>query len=392
MRDEMAALTAAGLWRPLGLRESPPVAGMIQLDGVQYINFGSSDYLGLAASEPVVSAVMHFVGQLGWGSGSSPLISGRGALQRRLEDELADFLSAEAALIFPTRFAANVGTISSLAREAAIFVDESRHPSIDDGCLLSDGAIHIYRHNDVDHLSALMKSEVACRRKLVVAEGLSGSRGDFAPLNQLVELAEQFNAMLLVDEAHSLGLFGECGRGACERLGVTSSVDVRTGSLDTSLGGFGGFVAGSEGTIQWIASHARPYMFSAAPPDVMAAASLAALEIIRTQPERRDKLICNAERLRGQLQEHGFDVEKTISPVISIPAASVASCRELHDSLKRLGCFVPALQASVDDPGDCWLRISVSTDHTPQHFRALINALNHAAELGGLTQPNWEAI
>jgi 8-amino-7-oxononanoate synthase len=164
---------------------------------------------------------------------------------------------------------------------------------------------------------------------------------------------------------------------------VTSGVDVRTGSFDAAFGGFGGFVAGSESTIQWIAAHARPYKFSTAPPDVMAATSLAALDAIRMQPERRDRLICNAELLRRKLGELGFDVAKTISPVITIPAASVASCLEVHELLKRRGCFVPAIQASVDDPGEWRLRISISTDHTQLHFRSLIAALNDAIQQDG---------
>ena len=290
--DELDTLSGQGLLRELQTRESPPVAGMVQLDGVALVNFGSNDYLGLAADERLIDAVKHCSGQHGWGAGGSSLVNGRGTLHRRLEQEIARFKKTEAALLFPTGFAANVGAVTSLVgRGDTVFSDELNHASLIDGCRLSGASIHVYRHHDTSHLAELLQAASGAGRRLIVTDSVFSMNGDVAPLDALAELAEQYEAMLLVDEAHACGVLGHCGRGACEQLAVESRVDLQVGTLSKAFGSLGGYIAGSDELIQWICNRARTYMFSTAQPEAISAASLAALEIVQADAPRRLRVL-----------------------------------------------------------------------------------------------------
>ena len=215
--EELDSLDAAGLRRRLRVREGPQAGSEIVLDGQRFVNFSSNDYLGLAA-RCLVPAVAESLDQVGWGSGASPLITGRGCLHARLEQQIAEFEGTQAALLFPSGFAANVGTISALVdRGDVVFSDAKNHASIIDGCRLSGARIQVYPYGDVRYLNKMMRQAAGFRRRMIVTDTVFSMDGDLAPLVELADLAEKYDATLMVDEAHATGVFGQSGRGVCGR-------------------------------------------------------------------------------------------------------------------------------------------------------------------------------
>ena len=374
--DALADLDRRGLRRQLLVRETAQRGDAVKIDGRMLVNFGSNDYLGLAADERVVSAVGNALDAAGWGAGASPLVTGRADLHAQLEAALARFEETEAALLFPTGYAANVGAITALAGKGdAIFSDELNHASIIDGCRLSGAAVHIYRHCDLNHLAQLLRQSASFRRKLIVTDSLFSMHGDLAPLVGLADLAAQYSAMLMVDEAHATGVFGARGRGLCEQVGVEDSVQIRIGTLSKALGSHGGFVAGPRTLIDWLANRARPYFFSTAAPAATAAAGLAALRLVESQPERRRLLLEKSAWLPHRLAEHGLIPAAAGSQIIPVilgdPDRTMAAAAEL----RRRGFFVPGIRPPSVPPGQSLLRISLTSSHTQEQLEQLLAAL-----------------
>jgi 8-amino-7-oxononanoate synthase len=378
--DALANLDARGLRRTLAVRQSRQVGDRIEIDRQSLVNFGSNDYLGLASDPRVSAAVLAELGEQGWGTGASPLVTGRSSLHAELEKQLAEFEGTEAALLFSTGFAANVGTIAALVEKGdAVFSDALNHATIIDGCRLSGAAIRIYRHADMTHLGELLRSESSFRRRLIVTDSLFSMGGGLAPLKELASLAGDFRAMLMVDEAHATGVFGKLGRGLCEELGIERQVSIRVGTLSKALGGLGGFVAGSQRLIDWLANRARSYGFSTAAPAAAAAAGIQALEIVRTEPMRRQRLLDLAASMRRQLTAQSFDCSQARSQIIPVilgnPDRAVAAALEL----RRQGFFVPAIRPPSVPTGRSLLRISLTYLHTEQQVAGLVAALAEVA-------------
>lgn len=376
LSDALEDLDRLSLRRQAIERESPQRGDQILIAGKAFINFGSNDYLGLAADSRVSQAVSLALGESGWGSGASPLVTGRGRLHARLEEHLAIFEGTQAALLFSTGFAANVGAISALVGVAdAVFSDAKNHASIIDGCRLSGATIRVYRHGDVDHLRDLLSATHISRRRLIVTDSLFSMDGDLAPLPQIAELAREHAAMLLVDEAHATGVFGANGRGVCEQLGVDDGVHIRVGTLSKALGSSGGFVAGSRPLIDWLANRARPYVFSTAMPEPMAAAGLEGLRLVAEEPARRSSLLRDASRLRDRLSAAGLNVGASQSQIIPIRLGDPQQAMDAAKALREKGLFVPGIRPPTVPEGESLLRISLSWLHSPEHQDQLIEAL-----------------
>ncbi|MGI8980607.1 MAG: 8-amino-7-oxononanoate synthase [Pirellulaceae bacterium] len=373
--DALADLDRRDLRRTLLTRESPQRGDRIELGGRALANYGSNDYLGLASDERLRAAVKSAISDRGWGSGASPLVTGRGSLHRALEAELARFEGTESALLFSTGFAANVGAIASLVgTEDIIFSDAKNHASIIDGCRLSGAQIQIYKHRDVDDLrQSLAVSRHG--RKLIVTDTLFSMDGDLAPLPRIAELAREHGAMLLVDEAHATGVFGKEGRGVCEHLGVEDGVHIRVGTLSKGLGSSGGFVAGSQALIDWLANRARPYVFSTAMPEAMAAAGLAAIRAVQEEPFRRQELLQRATALREQLTSHGLQIGRSESQIIPVILGSPARTMQTAAQLRQAGYFVPGIRPPSVPEGESLLRISLSWLHQPAQLDSLAQTL-----------------
>ena len=372
---ELGVLEAGGLRRVLTVRQSPQRA-VLMIDGKRYANFGSNDYLGLAAG-PLDEVVASAVRRVGCGSGASPLVTGRGSLHAELEARLAAFEGTEAALLFPTGYAANVGTVSALVGPGdVVFSDAKNHASIVDGCRLSRAATVVYRHGDAHDLACKLDEHTGYRRRLIVTDGLFSMDGDWAPLGELADLAGRHEAMLMVDEAHATGVFGAGGRGVAEHLGVEARIPIRVGTLSKALGSHGGFVVGSRRLIDWLSNRARTYVYSTAAPEALAAAGLEALRIVAEEPWRRRQLLERAEWLRDQLRRRGWNVGSSRSQIIPLFVGDPREAAQLSAALRGHGYWVPAIRPPSVPPGESLLRLSLSHEHDAALLEGFLGALD----------------
>jgi 8-amino-7-oxononanoate synthase len=375
--DELAALAAQDLLRQLPLHQGEQGA-VLEVNGRSLVNFGSNDYLGLAADPRLIDVAMQATQCEGWGAGASPLVVGRSESHRRLEVGLAEFEQTEAALLFSSGFAANVGAITALVgRGDAVFGDQLNHASLIDGCRLSRADSYVYPHSDVGQLAELLKQSLTknYRRRLIVTDSLFSMDGDLAPLVEIAALAEQYDCMLLIDEAHATGVFGEQGRGVAQFLGCDQGVHVRVGTLSKALGSAGGFVSGPRNLIDWLANRARPYVFSTASPPAVSAAALAALEIVRDEPQRRRSLLHRAAALRENLRAQGWQIGLSASQIIPIMIGESARALALSANLREQGLLVPAIRPPSVPAGEARLRLSLSAGHSDEMIERLEHAL-----------------
>lgn len=382
--DELARLDADGLRRRPATRLGPQGAAIrIEAEddppgGVELINFGSNDYLGLAG-DPRLAAAAHAAAQAeGWGAGASPLVNGHSASHRLLQRRLAEFLGTESALVFASGFAANSGTIAALVgREDVVLADEKNHASLIDGCRLSRAEVQIYSHCDMSALRALLREPAVkkSRRRLIVTDTLFSMDGDLAPLADLVELANSHDTMLMVDEAHATGVFGQSGRGVAEHFGVEEQIPIRMGTLSKALGGSGGFVAGGRQLIDWLWNRARSYVFSTAHPPAVAAAAIAALDIIREKPNCRAELLATAARLRETLAPAFPSAARAAGQIIPLVIGPAEAAVQRAAALRRRGLFVPAIRPPSVAQGQSLLRISLSHSHSPPMIANLADSL-----------------
>jgi 8-amino-7-oxononanoate synthase len=340
------------------------------------INFGANDYLGLAADPRLAAAAAKTATVEGFGAGASPLVTGHSAAHAQLERRLADFEGTQAALLFTSGFAANLGTVVALVdRGDAIYADAKNHASLIDGCRLSRAEVHVYRHRDVDHLAELLADSSGFRRRLIVTDSLFSMDGDLTPLPQLAELAEKHSAMLMVDEAHATGVFGEHGRGVAEHLGVEDGVHIRMGTLSKALGCAGGFVVGRQSLIDWLVNRARSYVFSTAFPPAIAAAAIEAVNIVQAEPHRRHELLTRAAGLRHRLRDQGWNLGDSASQIIPIYFGQPERTMQMSSALRELGLFVPGIRPPSVPAGESLLRISLSFAHSPAMLDELVAAL-----------------
>lgn len=377
--DSLAHLTEQGLRRELRERGPGAAAGQLEIAGRSLVNFGSNDYLGLAQDARVAAAARDAIERFGWGAGASPLVTGRTTLHAELERRLAAFECTEAALLFPSGYAANVGTITALAGKGdAVYSDALNHASMIDGCRLSGAAIYTYPHNDVRFLEAALKQTQSAARKLIVTDGLFSMTGDLAPLVEVTTLAEQHGAMLLIDEAHATGVLGEHGRGAGELAGVRSDCIVKVGTLSKALGSIGGFVASSRQLIDWLANRARPYVFSTAMPPAAAAAGIKAIELVEQEPERRRRVLETACRLGEQLLAAGMVRALPQSQIVPVVLGSAERTMAVAAALVEQGFFVPGIRPPSVPEGTSLLRISLSSEHSEEQMASLVAAIARA--------------
>ena len=373
--EQLEALAQQGLRRELAARHGPQTARLM-IDGRALINFGSNDYLGLAADPRLSAAVVEAIERDGFGSGASPLVTGFAEEHDRLQRRLAQFEGTEAALLFPSGFAANVGTIAAMVGPGdVVFADRKNHASLWDGCRLCRADVRVYPHNDWQQLDKLLAKADHYGRRLIATDSLFSMDGDLAPLDRLVEVARRRDAMLLVDEAHATGVFGKQGRGVAEHLGVEGQIDIRIGTLSKALGSIGGFVAGSESLVQWLINKARPYIFSTALPPIVAAAATVALDIACEEPRRRERLLQRAGQLRETLADQGWNTGASASQIIPLILGDPFQVVQLAKQLRQRGLLVPAIRPPTVPEGEACLRISLTTSHTAEMITQLIETL-----------------
>jgi 8-amino-7-oxononanoate synthase len=294
-----------------------------------------------------------------------------------LAEALALFERAEAAVLFPTGYAANLGTIAALVGPGdAVYHDRLNHACLIDGTKLAGASLRVYPHADADRLDAILRRERArFRRVLIATDGVFSMDGDLAPLRELVEIADRFDAMLLVDEAHGTGVFGPDGRGACSELGVADRVPIRVGTLSKALGSLGGFVAGSRRLIDHLVNSARTLIYSTALPPAAAAAADEGLKIARSEPWRRERAWALGDRLRGSLREAGLQVVDSSGPIVPVILGEPGAALAESARLRELGFLVPAIRPPTVPAGTSRLRLSLSAAHQEADLEGLMDAL-----------------
>ena len=385
LEAEAADRVRLGLDRTIAIR-GPSSDGRIVLGGRALLNFGSNDYLGLAADPRLASSAADAALRHGWGAGASPLVSGWTAAHRELAEAIARFEGAEAAALFPTGFAANLGAIPSLVgRGDAVYGDRLNHASIVQGCRLSGASFRLYPHGDAGRLGAILgRDRGRFRRVLIATDGVFSMDGDLAPLPDLAELAGRFDAMLLVDEAHGTGVFGPEGEGACSELGVADRVPIRVGTLSKALGSVGGFVAGSRRLVDHLNNRATSLIYSTAMPAAAAAAAAEALRIVAAEPGRRTHLHDLSRRLRARIGRVGMTVPPgSLGPIVPVLVGTASRALDAASALREAGFFVPAIRPPTVPRGADRLRISVSALHSEGDIDALADALECLPMPGG---------
>lgn len=369
----------------------PGIGARCTVNGEPMLAFCSNDYLGLAGDPALLEAVRHALPDYGVGSGASPMVSGYSAADAALEDELAQFVQLPRALYFYAGFATNVGVIPALVGpEDAIFSDSLNHASLIDGCRLSKASIHRFAHADLTDLATQLKSSTH-RRKLMVSDTVFSMDGDVANLRGLLALANEHDALLLVDDAHGLGVLGPQGRGALAAAGLTGASASRRvlymSTLSKAVGVAGGFVAGDATLIEWLLQKVRSYTFATAAPAILAEAVRASLKVIEAGDVRRAHLAHLIAHLRAGLDpkthraiaSQGWHLMASDTAIQPLIIGENAAALAVMDQLKTRGLWVPAIRPPTVPNGTARLRIALSAAHTEDDVNALLKALHEIA-------------
>lgn len=354
----------------------------VRLDGREVLNLSSNNYLGLADHPALKAAGKDALDRYGCGSGASRLISGNMALHEELERRIARFKGTEAALLFNSGFQANAGIIGALAGKGdAVFSDRLNHASIIDGCRLSRASVSIYDHCDVDHLEDRLKRAPAAARKLVVTESVFSMDGDVAPLEEIVELAERYDARVMVDEAHATGVRGPNGAGVVAELGLGDRVLVQMGTLGKALGVFGAYAAGSARLRELLINRARSFIFTTSLPPVVLAMAAAALDLAERERTRQCALQRNTEQLRDGLRRLGYQVRGS-TQIIPVMVGEERRCMELARALLDRGFYVQGIRPPTVPEGTSRLRATTMATHTPAQLDSALDAFARARGMG----------
>ncbi len=364
--EELAALERQGLKRRL--RGVTGAQGRkIILDGNEVLNFCSNNYLGLADDPRLRWAAVECIEQEGVGSGASRLVCGNMAAHRELEESIARFKGEESCLLFSTGYMANVGIISSVfGRGDMIFCDRLNHASILDGIILSQAQFKRYPHNDMEALEEMLRTttRTGFRRRGIITDSVFSMDGDIAPLDRIVALAREYDCLVMVDEAHALGVMGKSGKGLAEHFGVEDKIDIQMGALSKAAGSFGAYCCGSKELADFLVNKARSFIYTTALPPSVAAASKKAVEIIRDEPALRHKLWANTDYFRKAVAAMGFNTLSSQTPIIPIVVGEPAVAVEFSKRLLEEGIFVSAIRPPTVPVHTARLRLTVMATHT----------------------------
>lgn len=383
-RSELKLLADRSVLRRLSRLESG-TGPIIQYAGREVILLSSNDYLGLATHPEVVRAAMHATEQYGVGSGASRLVSGTLPPHMDLEISLATFKGTEAAILFGAGYLANIGVIPTfIGPGGLILADRLCHASLFDGCRLSRADFRVFRHRDCAHLESLLRRRRTSRPTLIITEGLFSMDGDLAPLSDLASLAERYEAMLYVDDAHGTGIMGPTGRGTIEQFGLEQRIPFHMGTLSKALGSHGAYIVGPKELIQYLVNVTRPFIFTTALPPAIAAAASAAVAVIQREPERRTRLWSNRQRLFKGIQNLGFRMTQTISPILPILIGNAAAASILSERLLTHGVYASAIRPPTVPDGTSRIRFTVTSEHTNQQIDEALHALGLAGRETGL--------
>lgn len=371
--EELERIRAAGLKRVLKTVESPQ-GPVVTVDGRECVLLCSNDYLGLANRPEVKAAAREAIERWGFGSGASRLVSGNMTPHAELEERLRSFKRTEAAILFNSGYQANIGLISALSdRSTEIFSDRLNHASIVDACRLSLATVKRYPNRDTDSLERLLKKSTA-GYKLIITDGVFSMDGSLAPLKEITGLLERYNATLIVDDAHSTGVLGATGRGTLEHFGIDHPSIVQMGTLGKALGTFGAYVAGSKPLVELLVSKARSFIYTTALPPSVAAASIAAIDIIEREPGLKERLWANVEFFKENLPD-GIDTLGSPTQIIPVIIGNASRTMEISARLFERGVFIQGIRPPTVPEKTSRLRVTVTAAHERAHLEKALEAI-----------------
>jgi glycine C-acetyltransferase len=386
LRDELEELERAGTEIHARVLEKEQRA-RTRFDGRDVVNLASNNYLGLAAHPRLKDAAAKAATEFGAGSGAVRTIAGTMTLHEELERRFAEFKGAEKALMFQSGFTANSGTVAAiLSREDVIVSDQLNHASIIDGARLSRAEIKVFPHKDVEAADRLLQeTRTPGRRQLLITDGVFSMDGDIAPLPDLVEVAERHGAIMMIDDAHASGVLGQGGKGTVSHFGLDPSrVDVQVGTLSKAIGVLGGFIAGPAHLVRWLVNRGRPFLFSTSAPPAVAAACIAALDVIREEPERLQRLWDRTRFFKQGLHDLGFDTGESETPITPVIAGEETKAVELSRLLWEEGIFTPAIIYPTVAKGRSRVRTIVTADHSEEDLQDALEAFERVGKKLGL--------
>jgi glycine C-acetyltransferase len=380
---ELDSLKQQGLYRHLRILEGEQ-SHRSTFDHRQVVNLSSNNYLGLTTHPRLREKALEAVRQLGVGSGSVRSIAGTMDIHMELERRLAEFKQTEAVVVFQSGFTANAGTVSSiLTKDDVVISDELNHASIIDGCRLSRAEIKVFPHKDVEAARQILRTLPPAQRKLLITDGVFSMDGDLGALPDLCELAEQFGCIMMVDDAHASGVFGRNGRGTIDHFGVHGRVDIQVGTLSKAIGALGGYVAGSRALIDFLYHRARPFLFSTSHPPPVAAACIAAIDVLLEEPQLIDRLWDNTRFFKAGLTQLGFNTGMSESPITPVIVGDAARAMALSDRLFARGVFAQGIGFPTVGRDKARVRTIVTATHTREELQFALDAFAHVGrELG----------
>ncbi|WP_340372262.1 8-amino-7-oxononanoate synthase [Peribacillus sp. FSL E2-0218] len=373
--QELAALKEKGLYRQLQSVETLKEDGQALVNGRKMLMFASNNYLGLAQDQRVMEASVQATARFGAGSTGSRLTTGHSIIHGNLERKLAQFKQTEAAIVMNTGYMANMAVLTTIVGKGDLILsDERNHASIIDGCRLSRAETVIYSHADLADLEMKLQSNRGFKKTLIVTDGVFSMDGDIAPLPGIIDLAERYGSLLMVDDAHATGVLGKDGRGTSEHFGLKGKVDIEMGTLSKAIGAEGGFIAGSKSLIDYLLNEARPFIFSTALSPGVVASALAAVDIILTEPERRVRLQNMSRRLYDELTSLGYTVTGGDTPIIGIICGEPEQATLLSQELHTYGIYAPAIRPPTVPVGTSRIRLTLMAEHREPHIDHVISA------------------
>lgn len=383
LTTELNALREQGLYRRLRILESEALAHAT-FDHTSVVNLSSNNYLGFATHPRLREAALEAVRRFGVGSGAVRTISGTMALHMELERRLAAFKKVEAVVVFQSGFTANAGTVSAiLNKDDAIISDELNHASIIDGARLSRATIKVFPHKDADAARAIMRDLPAGQRKLLITDGVFSMDGDLGPLPALCDVAEEFGAIMMVDDAHASGVFGAQGRGTVDHFGCHGRVDIQVGTLSKAIGVLGGYVAGTRDFIDFLCHRARPFLFSTSHPPAVTAACIAALDVLESEPQWMEQLWDNTRFFKAGLTALGFNTGRSESPITPVIVGEAPVAMQFSDKLFANGVFAQGIGFPTVPKGQARLRTMPAATHTREDLQYALDMFGKVGrELG----------
>jgi len=382
--DDLEQLKQQSLFRPLRVLGAAQGTETV-VDGKRVLNLSSNNYLGLTTHPRLEEAMIKATREWGAGSGAVRTIAGTMAIHEELERRLAEFKHTHASLVLQSGFTANLGVLQSLVKEGDVIIsDELNHASIIDGIRLSKAERSIFKHRDLDDLERHLEKHKDKRVKLVVTDGVFSMDGDIAPLRGIVERAEAFGALIMVDDAHASGVLGKNGRGTVNHFGLDGRVDLQIGTLSKAIGVLGGYVAGAQPVRDFLIHRARPFLFSTSHPPGVAAACIAAIDVLLDEPERIDRLWQNTKRFKEGLSGLGFETGASETPITPVIVGKGSAAMQLSDRLFQMGVFAQGIGYPTVPEGRARIRTIVTSAHTEAQLDRALEAFEQGGKELGL--------